>query len=74
MDHVIGVLSFVLAKLPNWLSTVTGVVAAASTVTALTPTPADDRWVGKVYRIVEMLALNVGYAKDPAGGKAPADR
>lgn len=40
------------------------VIAAASAITALTPTPQDDRFVGKVYKILEALALNVGYAKD----------
>tara|TARA_Y100000593_G_scaffold33336_1_gene65575 strand:- start:2008 stop:2205 length:198 start_codon:yes stop_codon:yes gene_type:complete len=48
-----------------------GIVAAASAVAALTPTPKDDkfvtgakRWIAKVYRIIDILALNVGRAKD----------
>ena len=40
------------------------VVAAASTVTALTPTPRDDAMVGKLYKVLEILALNIGHAKD----------
>ena len=39
-------------------------VTAASAVAALTPTPKDDGWVKKAYKIVDLLALNVGKAKD----------
>ena len=51
----------------NWeaiLSIITAVVAAASAVAALTPTPKDDGWVKKAYKIVDLLALNVGKAKE----------
>ena len=46
------------------LATLTAVVAAASALCALTPTPKDDSIVRKLYRVVEWLALNVGKAKD----------
>lgn len=53
------------------------VVAVASSITAITPTPRDDEFVGRIYKIVEALALNVGYAKDRApnraGGRFVAD-
>jgi len=39
------------------------VVSVASAIAALTPTPKDDVWIGKVYKIVDILALNVGKAK-----------
>ena len=49
---------------------VTSSIAAASAIAALTPTPKDDqfvdgakRWVSKAYRILDLLALNVGTAK-----------
>lgn len=38
--------------------------AAASAITALTPTPKDDTIVRKAYRIIEILALVVGRAKE----------
>lgn len=41
--------------------------AAASAITALTPTPRDDAWVAGVYRWIERIALVVGRAKE--GGK-----
>ena len=46
------------------LGAITAIVAAASAVCALTPTPKDDNIVRKIYVIVEWLALNVGKAKD----------
>lgn len=46
------------------LGALTAVVAAASAICALTPTPKDDTVVRKLYVIVEWLALNVGKAKD----------
>ena len=40
------------------------IVMAASLITALTPTPADDAIVGKLYRIIEWCALVIGRAKE----------
>lgn len=46
-------------------TTIGAIVVIASTITALTPTPADDRVWAKIYRIIETLGLVVGKAKDP---------
>ena len=43
---------------------VTAAVALASAVAAVTPTPKDDEWVAKAYKCIDMIALNVGLAKD----------
>ena len=51
----------------NWeviLSILTGLVTVCSGIAALTPTPTDDGWVKKLYKVVDLLALNVGKAKD----------
>ena len=37
--------------------------AAASIIVSLTPTPSDDKIVGKLYKVIETLALVVGKAK-----------
>lgn len=37
--------------------------AAASAICALTPTPKDDAILGKLYKVIETLALVVGRAK-----------
>ena len=42
---------------------VTGVVCAASFIASVTPTPKDDVLLGKLYKIIEVMALNVGKAK-----------
>ena len=46
------------------VSTVTLIVTIASLIAASTPTPKDDEWMGKFYKFVDMLALNIGKAKD----------
>jgi len=42
---------------------VTAVIAAASAIAALTPTPKDDGLIKKIYKIIDFLALNVFNAK-----------
>mgnify|MGYP001078713162 FL=1 len=51
----------------NWdliLGILTAAVALASAVAAITPTPKDDGIVKKLYKILDLLALNVGKAKE----------
>ncbi len=43
----------------------TGVITTASAIASITPTPKDDRWAGKAYKVVDFFALNVGRAKQP---------
>lgn len=72
-----------LAGLPAWLASLTliewiallgGLHALASAIAAMTPTPKDDALLGKVYKVVEILALNFGRAKElpPIAKPAPA--
>ena len=53
-----------VSNVDSIVAALTAIVAAASAVAALTPTPTDDSFVGKAYKIVDWLALNVGKAKD----------
>lgn len=46
------------------LTIVTTSVTLASLVASLTPTPKDDTFVGKLYKLVDTLALNIGRAKE----------
>ena len=56
----------------NWLvenyeavfGVVTAVVALASAIAAVTPTPKDDNIVKQLYKIIDVFALNIGKAKD----------
>jgi len=43
---------------------ITGVVCAASIICSITPTPKDDALIGKLYKILEIAALNIGKAKE----------
>ncbi len=42
------------------------IIAGASLICALTPTPKDDQILGKVYKLIDWCAINVGKAKDKA--------
>ena len=50
--------------LVNLVSIVTLILTVASIVAASTPTPKDDEWIGKLYKMVDLLAINIGKAKD----------
>ena len=43
---------------------ITMAVTVASAIAASTPTPKDDAWIGKLYKFIDLLALNIGKAKD----------
>jgi hypothetical protein len=47
-----------------WYGVVAAVIALASAIAAITPTPAEGSTFGKLYKIVDLLALNFGKAKD----------
>jgi len=59
-------MSWILENKEALISIITGAVAVASAIAALTPTPKDDTIVGKIYKVIDLLALNVGKAKDKA--------
>ena len=50
-----------MIELIGWIAIV---VTVASIIVAVTPTPKDDAIVGKIYRILDWCALNVGKAKE----------
>ena len=52
-----------LGFIGNWLGIITGVVCATSIICALTPTPKDDAMIAKLYKILELCALNIWKAK-----------
>ena len=57
-------IDYILENNEQLFGVVTAVIAAASAIAALTPTPKDDTFIGKAYKIVDWLALNVFKAKD----------
>jgi hypothetical protein len=48
---------------------ISAIVFIASAIAAVTPTPKDDKWIGKLYKIIDVCALNIGKAKDKASKK-----
>ena len=48
---------------------ITAIVTISSIVAASTPTPKDDVWIGKLYKVIDMLAMNIGKAKEVAPKK-----
>ena len=53
-----------MSKLNLYIEVALTVHAAASAICALTPTKKDDKILRRIYRLIEMLALNVGRAKE----------
>tara|TARA_R110001583_G_scaffold27151_1_gene97312 strand:+ start:729 stop:905 length:177 start_codon:yes stop_codon:yes gene_type:complete len=51
----------VIVSIVTW---VTAIVTISSIIAASTPTPKDDIWIGKIYKLIDMLAINVGKAKE----------
>ena len=52
-----------------WIEAIPIIVTLCSLFTALTPTPADDKIWAKVYKWIDIFAINVGKAKEKAGLK-----
>ena len=53
-----------MEMLINAISWIKIIVTVASLVAASTPTPKDDVWIGKLYKFIDLLALNIGKAKE----------
>ena len=48
---------------------VTLIVTVSSLIAATTSTPKDDVWIGKIYKLIDLLAVNIGKAKEVAPKK-----
>jgi len=46
-----------------WFNVVTAVITAASTIAAVTPTPKAGTKLATAYKVIDLLAVNVGKAK-----------
>ena len=57
-------INYIVENKEQLFGIVTAVIAAASAIAALTPTPKDDNLIGKAYKVVDWLALNFFKAKD----------
>lgn len=53
-----------LNDVPAWLVAITGLVTAATAITALTPTTRDDVIIGGILKVLNLLAGNFGKNKN----------
>jgi len=63
MDFSLLSIEAIANAIPAFFEVAFAAVALASAITAVTPTPRDDVWTGRAYKILEAIALNVGAAK-----------
>jgi hypothetical protein len=77
MDGVLFAVSQLSNIIPPFLEVGFAVISFASVITAVTKTPRDDEFLGKAYKVLEVLALNIGAAKqlppNRVGGRFVAD-
>ena len=57
-----------------WFGVLAAAVALASSIAALTPTPKPGTFLAKAYGVIDLIALNIGKAKDKADAKAKAKK
>ena len=55
---------YMLDLLLKLIQIIPWIVTGASLIASITPTPRDDVWIGKVYKLLDWCAINIGKAKD----------
>jgi hypothetical protein len=60
MDWIVDVIN----TIPNWVHHVTLLITAMAGIATLTPTKTDDRALSMVLRVVNMVGLNFGKARN----------
>ena len=53
----------------NTIAIIMAIISVSSIIAAVTPTPKDDVWIGKLYKLIDLCALNIGLAKKKPGEK-----
>jgi hypothetical protein len=61
---MLDMITHFFAAFPSWVHAGLTLVAGASALVALTPCPRDDTALAWARKLLELLALNVGHAKD----------
>jgi len=57
-------LTSIITSMPVWLTAITALVTAAAGIAAITPTKSDDKIIGIILNIVNVIGLNFGKAKN----------
>lgn len=53
----------------EYFKILSALVTLASAIAAAIPTPNPDSLLGKIYRVIDFVAINIGYAKDTGKDK-----
>lgn len=56
MEHILSALDWLSTNMNTIMIVMASVHALAIAIVNLTPTPADNVWLGKVYKVIEKLA------------------
>ena len=56
-----------MQTLANMIVVLTLIISVSSIIAAITKTPKDDMWIGKLYKLIDICALNVWKAKQKPG-------
>jgi len=56
-----------MQTLANMILVLTLIISVSSIIAAITKTPKDDMWIGKLYKLIDICALNVWKAKQKPG-------
>ncbi len=59
LNTIIATLSNIWAQMPVWLTTITYIVTLASSITMLTPTNVDNKFIDGLLRVLNWLSLNI---------------
>lgn len=59
-----GIIMNFVDQWPSWLSAIAGLISSCAILAALTPTKSDDRIVGWLLRIINVVGVNVGRARN----------
>jgi hypothetical protein len=57
---IMDMIMSIFVVMPAWLSAITAVVTAATAITMLTPTTADDKIINSILKVLNILAGNFG--------------
>jgi hypothetical protein len=52
-----------LTQIYEYIQIASMIIATASTIAAITPSPKDDTIIAKLKSVIDIIALNVGHAK-----------
>tara|TARA_R110000796_G_scaffold20781_6_gene61711 strand:+ start:13833 stop:14039 length:207 start_codon:yes stop_codon:yes gene_type:complete len=64
---------FTLLQTQPWFAIVASIISLASAIAAATPTPTEGTLASKIYRFIDIIAINVGKAKDTGASKPDSE-